>query len=197
MQNSLFIRADEISEELGVSIAYAYKLVRQLNAELSKKGLVHHTRKQQDDDKFNMISGTNGLLGAADGAFLLQKEKRTDAAAILDISGRDQQDQRLYLSRDTERLVWQLERAETELWKAPSDPILEAVASLVTTDRTAWTGTPTELVAILNLDIKPNTLTMRLNINAGELLNNFGVRYENSRSHAGRTIKLTHVSQGA
>jgi hypothetical protein len=27
--------------------------------------LVHHTRKQQSDDKFDMISGTNGLLGAA------------------------------------------------------------------------------------------------------------------------------------
>ncbi len=51
--------------------------------------LVHHTRKQQSDDKFDMISGTNGLLGAADGAFLLHKEKRTDNTAILDISGRD------------------------------------------------------------------------------------------------------------
>ena len=39
--------------------------------------LVHHTRKQTADDKFDMISGTSGLLGAADGAFLLQKEKRT------------------------------------------------------------------------------------------------------------------------
>mgnify|MGYP002514166967 CR=1 FL=1 len=35
-----------------------------------------------------MISGTNGLLGAADGAFLLQKEKRTAKTATLDISGR-------------------------------------------------------------------------------------------------------------
>ena len=51
--------------------------------------LVHHTRKQQADDKFDMISGTNGLLGAADGAFLLQKEKRTDGSAILDVAGRD------------------------------------------------------------------------------------------------------------
>jgi len=50
--------------------------------------LVHHTRKQQADDKFDMISGTNGLLGAADGAFLLQKEKRTDGSAILDVAGR-------------------------------------------------------------------------------------------------------------
>ena len=42
-----------------------------------------------------MISGTNGLLGAADGAFLLQKEKRTGNTATLEVSGRDQQDQKL------------------------------------------------------------------------------------------------------
>ncbi|MFR0786900.1 MAG: Arm DNA-binding domain-containing protein [Vescimonas sp.] len=29
------------------------------------------------DDKFDMIAGTNGLLGAADGGFVLYKEKRT------------------------------------------------------------------------------------------------------------------------
>ena len=84
--------------------------------------LVHHTRKQQADDKFDMISGTNGLLGAADGAFLLQKEKRTDGSAILDVAGRDQQDQRMYLTKDKERLVWELERLETEPWVEPPDP---------------------------------------------------------------------------
>ena len=80
--------------------------------------LVHHTRKQQAEDKFDMISGTNGLLGAADGAFLLQKERRTSNTAMLDISGRDQQDQRLYLTRNEERLIWTLERAETECGKS-------------------------------------------------------------------------------
>ena len=30
--------------------------------------IVHHTRKLQSEDCFDMISGTNGLLGAADGA---------------------------------------------------------------------------------------------------------------------------------
>ena len=67
--------------------------------------LVHHTRKQNADDKFDMISGTSGLLGAADGAFLLQKEKRTGNAATLEVSGRDQQDQKLYLIRNTETSV--------------------------------------------------------------------------------------------
>ena len=152
--------------------------------------LVHHTRKQQADDKFDMISGTNGLLGAADGAFLLQKEKRTDGSAILDVAGRDQQEQRLYLTKDRDRLVWELERTETELWVEPPDPVLEAIAVLVTTDKPTWSGTATELVATLGVDLKPNTLTMRLNVNAGRLLNEHGIRYENSRSHAGRKITL-------
>ena len=77
--------------------------------------LLVHTRKQNADDKFDMISGTSGLLGAADGAFLLQKEKRTGNAATLEVSGRDQQDQKLYLVRNTETLLWDLQRAETEL----------------------------------------------------------------------------------
>ena len=42
----------------------------------------------------------------------------------------------------------------------------------------------------LGVDLKPNTLTMRLNVNAGRLLNEYGIRYENSRSHAGRKITL-------
>ena len=153
--------------------------------------LVHHTRKQQADDKFDMISGTNGLLGAADGAFLLQKEKRTDGSAILDVAGRDQQDQRMYLTKDRERLVWELERLETEPWVEPPDPVLEAVAALVTADRPTWGGTATELAAAIQTDMKPNALAMRLNVRAGRLATEYHIRYENSRSHAGRSITLT------
>ena len=68
-----------------------YEVITKLKAFADEHGicllLVHHTRKQQAEDKFDMISGTNGLLGAADGAFLLQKERRTSNAATLDISG--------------------------------------------------------------------------------------------------------------
>ncbi len=38
MSNQVFIRADEIAEELGVSKAYAYKLMQILNDELKAKG---------------------------------------------------------------------------------------------------------------------------------------------------------------
>lgn len=36
----MFIKADEIRELLGVSRAYAYKLIKQLNAELEEKGFI-------------------------------------------------------------------------------------------------------------------------------------------------------------
>ena len=186
----------KVRESGGDKYSYAndYEVVGKLKRLADDCGicllLVHHTRKQQADDKFDMISGTNGLLGAADGAFLLQKEKRTDGSAILDVAGRDQQEQRLYLTKNRERLVWELDRTETELWVEPPDPVLEAIAAFVTTDKPTWSGTATELVTALGVDLKPNTLTMRLNVNAGRLLNEHGIRYENSRSHAGRKITL-------
>lgn len=157
--------------------------------------LVHHTRKQQADDRFDKISGTNGLMGAADGAFLLQKERRTDSAATLDISGRDLQDQRLYLKKDEERLVWELERRETELHKEPPDPVLEAVAALVTAERPEWSGTATDLAAVLGLDIQPNALTKRLNVRAGKLLLDFHIGYTNTHIRTGSRIRLAWVEE--
>ena len=157
--------------------------------------VVHHTRKQQADDKFDMISGTNGLLGAADGGFLLSKEKRTSNKALLEIAGRDQQDQKLHLVRDQERLLWTLEKAETELWTEPPDPLLVAVAGLVNADCPTWQGTATALVDALGVDIKPNTLTMRLNVTAGRLFNEHGIRYQTKHGHGARQIILRYAQK--
>ena len=103
----------KVREVGGDAYCYAndYDIVGRMKQFADKHGvcllLVHHTRKQQSGDKFEMISGTTGLLGCADGAFLLQKEKRTDLSATLEIVGRDQPDQKLHLTRDAERLIWQ------------------------------------------------------------------------------------------
>ena len=137
-----------------------------------------------------MISGTTGLLGAADGAFLLQKEKRTGNAATLEISGRDQQDQKLYLIRNMETLLWELEKAETELWKEPPEPLLEKIAKHITADFPLWKGTPTELASLLGTDLQPNILTKKLNVNAGRLLDEYGICYSRERCHAGRKVSL-------
>ena len=181
------------------SYASDYEVITKLKRFADASGvcvlLVHHTRKQQADDRFDKISGTNGLMGAADGAFLLQKERRTDNAATLDVSGRDLQDQRLYLKRDKERLVWELERRETELHKEPPDPVLEAVAALVAAERPEWNGTATDLAAVLGLDIQPNALTKRLNVRAGKLLLDFHIGYTNTHIRTGSRIRLALVEE--
>lgn len=152
--------------------------------------IVHHTRKQQADDKFDTISGTNGLLGAADGAFVLSKEKRTANAAMLDITGRDQQDQRIHLVRNPQRLIWEFEKSETEVWAEPPDPLLEKISTVLFSDSSRWDGTASELSEIIGLDIKPNVLSLRLSINAGRLLKDYGIHYKASRMHSGRKISL-------
>ena len=85
----------KVREIGGDNYSYAndYEIITRLKKFTDSCGicllLVHHTRKQNADDKFDMISGTNGLLGAADGGFILRKEKRTSNAATLEVSGRD------------------------------------------------------------------------------------------------------------
>ena len=38
MQNTMFMRVEDVAEEMGVSVAYAYKLIRKLNKELKATG---------------------------------------------------------------------------------------------------------------------------------------------------------------
>ena len=76
--------------------------------------VVHHTRKEGAEDVFNTISGTNGLMGAADGALLLHKDKRSASDAVLEVVGRDQPQLRLHLRFAAAHLCWELLEAETE-----------------------------------------------------------------------------------
>lgn len=150
--------------------------------------LVHHTRKQQADDSFETISGTNGLLGAADGAFILHKEKRTNTKAFLDIVGRDQQDQRLHLEFNKNHLIWEFIKSETELWSLPDDPLLDKVSQIVNAEHAEWVGTATELIKQLDLDIQPNSLTRHLNVNADRLWSEYNISYECKRNRDCRQI---------
>ena len=181
------------------SYAKDYEIINQLKQFSDSWGicllLVHHTRKQKSSDNFDMISGTNGLLGCADGAFMLCKETRTSNKATLEISGRDQQDQKIHLIRDEEKLCWNFEKAETELWKEPPEPLLECIANLVTEENPTWQGTATELIEKLGLDMKPNVVSLKLNVNAGRLMNDYSIRYTNKRNHSGRMIFFSLLSK--
>lgn len=128
----------KIREVGGEAYSYAsnYEIIGRLKQFADKHCIcvltVHHTRKQPAGDSFEMISGTTGLLGCADGSLLMQKKKRTALDATIDVVGRDQQDQTLYLKKDAGTQIWNLEKVENELHKEPPDHVLEAYKFLMT-----------------------------------------------------------------
>ena len=154
---------------------------------------VHHTRKQQADDSFETISGTTGLLGCADGSLLMQKKKRTELDATIKVVGRDQPDQILYLKKDPQTQIWNLERMENELYREPPDPVLEVVTKLVSSECREWIGSPSELAEVIQTGMASNALTKYLNVKSGRLLDEYHVGYENKVRHSGRRVKLIYM----
>ena len=191
----------KIREVGGEAYSYAsdYEIIGRLKQFADKHCIciliVHHTRKQPAGDTFEMISGTTGLLGCADGSLLMQKKKRTALEATIDVVGRDQQDQILYLSKDPNTQIWNLDRTETELHREPPDPTLEAVARLVTSEQPEWTGSPSELAEVLNTGMAANALTKYLNVKCGRLMDEYGISYENKAKHSGRRVTLTYTTK--
>ena len=191
----------KIREVGGEAYSYAsdYEIIGRLKQFADKHCIcvliVHHTRKQPAGDTFEMISGTTGLLGCADGSLLMQKKKRTALETTIDVVGRDQQDQILYLSKDPNTQIWNLDRTETELHREPPDPTLEAVARLVTSEQPEWTGSPSELAEALNTGMAANALTKYLNVKCGRLTDEYGIIYENKAKHSGRRVTLTYTTK--
>ena len=186
----------KVKEIGGDKFSYAddYQNVTRLKAFSDKYGvcilLVHHTRKLDSSDSFERISGTNGLLGAADGAFVMEKEKRTDNKATLEVAGRDQQDQKIYLQFDREHCLWKFVKNDVELWKKPPNPLLDAVAALIKNSK-VWTGSATELSALLTgIEMEANVLTRALNIAVEDLLEDYKIRYSNKHTSKGSLISL-------
>lgn len=182
------------------SYAGDYELITRLKMFAQERGicllLVHHTRKQKADDIFDTISGTNGLLGAADGAFMMQKHPVIYGKAYLSISGRDQQSQTMILQRNPDRLDWELEEVLAEVWEEPKDAVLEAINGLLA-ETHSWSGNATELAEALGMEISPVSLTKRLNVNVDRLRNDYRIHYAWSRTHTGRVITLQRLNTEA
>ena len=189
----------KVREVVNDSYSYSsdYEVIGKLKQFADRYGvcvlIVHHTRKQPAGDSFEMISGTTGLLGCADGSLLMQKKKRTELDATIKVVGRDQPDQILYLKKDPQTQIWNLERMENELYKEPPDPVLDAVAKLVPLECREWIGSPSELAETIQMGMASNALTKYLNVKAGRLLEEYHVGYENKAKHSGRQVKLTYM----
>lgn len=131
--------------------------------------LVHHTRKNtESENSFDRISGTNGLLGAADGAFLLYREK---GRVILGQTGRDLPGQRIILDFDPQRCLWTVVSREAEIAEPPE---------------------PLERLRLLDpgLPYRANTLTRKLNALTRRLKEEKGIEYWKSRRPESRQLTL-------
>lgn len=114
--------------------------------------LVHHNRKMKDDDDvFNMISGTNAIMGAADTIIVLTKDKRTAVQAKMHITGRDVMGDTLVLEFDKQACKWHcigdLEAIEVfkEREEYNNNPIVITVRELMKQNIEGWKGTATDL----------------------------------------------------
>ena len=192
----------KVREVGGEQYSYSkdYAVVAKLKAFSDKHNIcllvVHHTRKMESSDSMEMISGSTGLLGAADGAFALIKEKRVENKAVLEVVGRDQQDQKLYLNFNRGTCVWELIKTETELWKQKPDKLVEAIKVIVTEEQPEWIGTATELLVLLpDMELQPNALARRLNVLSERLMLEANVWYIRERKSDKRAIILQWIEK--
>ena len=152
--------------------------------------LVHHLRKLQDsDDPFNDVSGSTGIIGAADTNFILRRKRSGNAATLL-VSGRDVEYQELTLQFND--LVWELvERKNSEdIHKAELPKFLFRVVDFMEC-RTEWVGTATELLTEMKeQEVTPNMVTKYLGQFAYEVLEPLGIEYRTKRTGKSRLIKF-------
>ena len=130
--------AAQIADGLTADNAADYADVGALKALADRLGVclvvIHHLRKTSDDtDPFNRIAGSNGIFGAADAALVLTRSKREDSQTVLDLTGRDVEDNRLVLRFDKARCLWRSLGTPAEAERAAladgydQDPLVQTV----------------------------------------------------------------------
>lgn len=115
--------------------------------------LVHHLRKMKDDgDPFNMISGTNGIMAAADTTMVLTKDKRCDANTTLSFISRDVEASETVLAFNQDTCRWSVVGSVQDIAAQQSrrsyetNPIVHTVKALLAQNPAGWRGTMSELL---------------------------------------------------
>lgn len=151
---------------------------------------VHHIRKQGDNDVFNKVSGTNGIMGSSDTTFILEKKSRTESTATLYITGRDVEYQEFIL-RFNEcdwELVSRANQKELEIREIPT-VILSVIEFMK--DKEQWKGSATELLEELEeKEIAPTVITKILNEYHYTKLKENKITYDIVRNRNSRQIIL-------
>ena len=115
--------------------------------------LIHHLRKMADEnDVFNMISGSNGIMGVCDTIFIIYKKKRQDENAVLFMTGRDIRQQDVVVHFDETKYQWEMvgtaeeEERKRKKREYENNPIVKTVKDLLKQYPMGWKGTATDLI---------------------------------------------------
>ena len=152
--------------------------------------LVHHIRKQGDNDVFNKVSGTNGIMGSSDTTFILDKKTRTESTATLYITGRDVEYQEFVLRLNN--CNWELisKATQKEIEEQQTPEVIYKVVELMK-NKTEWQGSATELLKELEeKEIAPTVITKILNEYHFTKLKENSIEYSLFRNRNGRKIIL-------
>lgn len=151
--------------------------------------LVHHLRKQGAVDPFQQISGSNGLMGAADTILLLQRQRMSNTTKLV-VTGRDMDSRTLHLQ--SEGCVWQLLEEETQEEQTEKTvlPYLWQIADFLQTQH-FWQGTATELLTAAGIqDIQPNQFTRKLVEHYYTVFAPRNIQYESRRTASMRQMRF-------
>lgn len=156
--------------------------------------LIHHTRKEGDEDVFNRISGTTAISGVVDSSFILVEDKRGSGRAKLFCIGRDIEYRELELERDDDN-IWQM-LSDSKLH--PGGSIASAISAFMS-ERKDYIGTPTEFAKEIDPDgivgITPKKAARQISESLAAL-REFGITARVRRSNGKRIIEL-HRAESA
>lgn len=156
--------------------------------------LIHHTRKMSDSSNvFNMVSGSNGIMGSADETMILAKGNFFDGKATLSVTGRDVDLAEYKLAfRDCRwELIEQTSRDELEERDVPAAVL--TVLDFMSNRAGNWEGTATQLIDEADVtDVKSNVLAKFLNEHSA-FLHERGTKYDYRRTSTARLITLTKI----
>lgn len=150
------IRGQALPRESGY--AQDYREMETVKSFMDKRGVsvlfVHHNRKMRDDDDpFNMISGTNGIMGAADTVWTIAKKSRDAEEATLHITGRDVEQSSTVIRFDKDEWRWRSVGAADWLAEQRArlayneSPIVKTVKQLLEQSSDGrWDGTAKDLM---------------------------------------------------
>ena len=167
--------------------------------------LVHHLRKMKDEtDPFAQISGTNGIFGAADSAFVMTRDRRVDDTTKLSVTGRDLEEFELALRLDKTQCRWKNlgdaeARAREQARKEyENSALVQTIRKLVERNHGQWSGTAKEILEAGKLLTRrfiaenPRALTKQLNDLEGQLMEVDGIEFRRAKNGSGGGIYILY-----